>query len=153
MPRVSSASGISCPSPIRESGNQTIKRGQDSLWRGWGWLNSVDSPPQTRRREECDLRCLEPWQWTIGHFPQGRRLRSVREYSCRRACPLSMPHSFVSVDGESLALRAPTDRRWRNEHFLALGHPDAYEAVSCPLPHCGRGTCLPRPIQKFPSPR
>ncbi len=40
-----------------------------------------------------------------------------------------MPHSFVSVDAESLALRAPTDRRWRNGQFLALGYPDAYDAV------------------------
>jgi len=55
----------------------TKRRGQDSLRRGWGWLNSVDAPPETRRREECDLPCFEPWQWTIGHFPQGRRLRSV----------------------------------------------------------------------------
>jgi len=55
----------------------TKKRGQDFLRRGWGWLNSVDAPSETRRREECDLPCLEPWQWPIGHFPQGRRLRSV----------------------------------------------------------------------------
>jgi len=33
-----------------------------------------------------------------------------------------MPHPFVLVDAESLALRAPIDRRWRNEQFLALGH-------------------------------
>ena len=61
-----------------------------------------------------------------------------------------MPHSFVSVDAESLALRAPADRRWRNEQFLALGHPDPYDALSCPIQHSGEGHVYQGRFKSFP---